>query len=149
MEPRNASPEIVANFLAILSSTLGLSFSSVNGYKTAIAKFLNDSDSSAAASRPVKRLMRGVFNANPPLPCYADIWDVNILLKHLESLHPPDTLSDYMLGVKTCALVTVFSLSRSSSVAALAPTFQAVEDDIVIQLLCVEKNSRPGESLVS
>ena len=71
------------------------------------------------------------------------------MLKHLESLHPPDSLSDYMLGVKTCTLVTVLSLSRSGSVAALVPGFQAVENDIVIQLLKVEKNSRPGETFIS
>ena len=103
---------------------LRLSFSTINGYRSAIAMFLDlDLETSVVCARPVKRLMKGVFNVNPPLPRYTDIWDVNTLLKHLESLHPPPSLSDYMLGVKTCALVTVMSLSRASSVALLCPKY--------------------------
>ena len=68
-----------------------------------------------------------------------------MLFEHLKSLHPPSSLSDYMLGVKTCALVTVFSLSRLGSVAALAPRYQVMGEDIIIPLIGLEKNSRRGK----
>ena len=75
-----------------------------------------------------------------PLPRYSDIWDIDCLLSHLETLHPPDILTDYQLSVKTCAM-----LSRASSVAALAHRYQLIEDEIVVPIVAIEKTSRPGD----
>ena len=78
------------------------------------------------------------------IPRYSDIWDVDVLLTYLETLHPPQDLNDYMLGVKTCTLLTIFSLSRASTIKSLAPQYQLKGDDLVIPIVTLEKQSRPG-----
>ena len=124
-----------------------LSYQTVCGYRSAIAKLqAGTAESSIGRAVPVKRVIRGTFNVNPPIPRYSNIWNVDTLLSHLETLHPPDTLTDFQLSVKTCALLTVFSLSRASTVAVLAPSYQLVESEVVIPILALEKQSRTGWS---
>ena len=36
----------------------------------------------------IKRLTRAIFIANPPLPRYVDVWDVNKLLSYMGTMHP-------------------------------------------------------------
>ena len=33
-----------------------------------------------------------------PLPHYYDIWDIDCLLSHLQTMHPPEILTDYQLS---------------------------------------------------
>ena len=59
-------------------------------------------------------------------------------------MHPAESLSIMDLSVKTAALVFILSLSRSSSVAAIGPSFQLVEDTVILPLVSLEKTSRPS-----
>lgn len=115
-EVETAPIEVVANFLAILASTLGLSYQTVCGYRSAISKaHIGQGDLPLGKTRPIKRLTRATFIANPPIPRYSQIWDVDQLLGYLETLHPPDRLTDMELSMKTLALLSVLSISRSLS----------------------------------
>ena len=53
------------NLQELVAAELGLSFSSVNGYRAAIARFLGETGSEAASAKPVRRLLKGVFNRTP------------------------------------------------------------------------------------
>ena len=138
-----APVEVVTNFLGIMSDTLGYSYQSVCGFRSAIAK-AHLGPAAIGKAPAVRRLTRAAFIANPPLPRYTDIWDVDKLLSYLETLHPLSRLSDFELGMKTAALVTIFSLSRASSVAALGPSFQLAGEEVIIPLVALEKTGRPG-----
>ena len=92
----------------------------------------------------MKSITRATFIANPPLPRYTDIWDVEILLNYLETLFPLQSLSDFDLGLKTYCLCAIFSISRANSVTQLEPRFQLVGEEVVIPLAGLEKNSKPG-----
>ena len=135
------------NFLSLLSNTLNYSYSSVSGYRSAISKYHKGHNSNPiGVDRQVKSVTRATFITNPPIPRYTHIWNVDTLLSYLETLYPLDTLSDFDLCLKTCALCAIFSISRSSSLAGLGPSFQRVDDEVIIPLNILEKNSKPGKS---
>ena len=62
----------------------------------------------------VSRLVKGVFNARPPIPRYSSTWDVQIVLNYLESLGNNDTLSLKQLTLKTAFLMAITRPSRDS-----------------------------------
>ena len=112
-DAETAPVEIVANFLAILSNTLGFSYQSVCGYRSAISRIhVGSGEVSLGKMRPIKRLTRAAFLANPPIPRYSNIWDIEVLLNYLETLHPPNRLTDMELSMKTLALLSILSISR-------------------------------------
>ena len=92
----------------------------------------------------VRRVVKGTFNINPPMPRYTDIWDVDVVLRSLAKSHPPNSLTDYELSVKCCTLLSILSLSRVSTVSALGPEFQLVDDEVVLPIRKLEKNSKAG-----
>ena len=63
------------------------------------------------------------------------MWDADVLMQYLESMHPNSELSTYDLGVKAVSLLTVLSISRQSSVAAPAPQFQFINDEVHINIV--------------
>ena len=131
--------------MAILSDTLGYSYSTVSGYRSAISKYhVGDGTVPVGQNRTIQSITRATFIANPLLTRYSEIWDVQILMDYLETLYPHENLSDFDLGLKTYSLCAVFSISRSSSVALLLPRFQLVGGEVVLPLAGLEKNSRPG-----
>ena len=60
----------------------------------------------------VRRLARAVFIERPPLPRYADIWDVDTVLGYLEGMPPASELSLMDLSIKTASLAFIMTLSR-------------------------------------
>ena len=136
-DPTCCPPEIVVNFLASLKGS-GLKFSTINGYKAAIARQHRGGISSDTM---VKRVTKSCFNANPPIPKYADIWDADILLSHISSLPADSELSTMDLSIKLCSLIAVLSLCRQSSLAAIGPGFQLVDDNVHLPINKLEKTS--------
>ena len=112
--------------------------------RSAIAKLQGKSKDNVTSSSFVKRVIKGAFNIKPPMPRYSDIWDIDVLLRSLAEMHPPDSLSDYLLSAKTCALLSILSLSRASTVASLGPQLQVIEGEVILPITQLEKNSRPG-----
>ena len=144
VDPTTCSEEIIVNFLAILRREYGYLYQTVSGYRSAISKFhVGFGGAPAGISRNVKRITKAVFLEVPPIPRYADIWPASQLIQYLETLHPPDALSDYQLSAKTLALLSLHSLSRSSTVAQLSPVYQQVGGQLIFSLMGLEKQSRP------
>ena len=109
-DPRSCEEVVILNFLSILKCHIGLKYRTICGYRSAIAKYHN---TFSGSSKQVKQLVKACYLDDPPLPRYTDIWDVNILLEYLETLYPHDTLSDIDLSIKTAALLSIHSVSRS------------------------------------
>ena len=87
----------------------------------------------------VRHLTRAAFLADPPLAKYANIWDIDILLNYLGTLHPESDLPIQVLARKTCSLLAVLFISRSSSLVALVPTYQVVNGEVQIPIQGLEK----------
>ena len=98
----------------------------------------------------IVRLLKGMFNVRPPVPRYNGTWDVNIVLKFLENLHPLETVEMKHLSFKTVALVGLVSAQRSQALAALTLKDMSVaEDGTSFCVSSLLKTSRPGKSSTS
>ena len=85
----------------------------VCGYRSAIAKQHIGVNSTPLGMLPeIKRLVRAIFIDSPPLPRYTKCWDVNQVLKHLETGPSSADLSDRDLSIKTAAFTFILTLSR-------------------------------------
>ena len=145
VDPNSCSEEIILNFLTLLRRTFGYEYQTISGYRSAISKYhIGFAGTPVGSSRNIKRLIKAVFLEAPPIPRYADIWPAAQLVDYLDTLHPPANLSDYQLGMKTLSLISLHSISRTSTVAQLAPDFQHVGEQIIFRLMGLEKQSRPG-----
>ena len=108
----------------------GLSYSAVNTARSAIsAVFLSKGDREKIGSNPIiSRFMKGVFELRTPLPRHKEIWDVNILLKHISDMPENHKLDLKSLTKKLCALL-------------MLTTAQRVQTLHVFKLSCIKMNS--------
>ena len=109
----------VANFLALLYKE-GYQYNSVNAYRSAISSVHEKIDGVAIGQHPmVSRLVRGVFNARPPIPRYSSTWDVQLVLNFIETRGKNNNLSLKMLTSKTVFLLAITRPSRSADLSQL------------------------------
>ena len=67
----------------------------------------------------VKRVMAGIFNDRPPMPRYGDTWDVNVVLRYIDSLGSNAGLSDKLLTHKLTMLLPLTTAGRASEIQGL------------------------------
>lgn len=114
-EPETAPLNAVLNFLTLLHTTLGYSYQSICGFRSAISKVHRGwHGKTLGEALPVHRLVKAVFNQNPPQPRYADTWDPEHLLRYLRTLTPLEGLSDIDLSIKTVSLLALATISRQA-----------------------------------
>jgi len=123
----------------------GRKYQTICGYRSAISRYhCGQGSLPLGETKLVKRITKACFKLAPPIPKYADMWNADVLMDYLATLHPNSDLSLRDLGIKSAALISILSLSRQSSVAVLGPRFQAVDDNIILPIMGLEKTSRPG-----
>ena len=71
--------------------------------------------------------MKGVFEKKPALPRYKNTWDVNIVLKELETWIPTEKLTLKELTYKLCILIALLSGQRCQTIQALQITPDAMQ----------------------
>ena len=144
-DPTSCPDEIVANFLASLKKKIGRKYGTICGYRSAIWRYYSGFGAATLGEASlVKRITKACFNIAPPIPKYADMWNLDVLMNYLAKLHPNKDLSLRYLGIKTASLISILSISRQSTVTVLGPSFQLVGDSVVIPITGLEKTSRPG-----
>jgi hypothetical protein len=67
----------------------------------------------------VLKLMKGIFNSNPPKPKYSGTWDVDLVIKFFKSAPPNKELSLIQLSRKTAMLLALVTRFRVSELAAI------------------------------
>ena len=66
----------------------------INTARSALSSFVQLDDGSSIGKNPlISRLLKGVFQSRAPKPKYREVWDVQIVLSYLKTLHPVDSLS--------------------------------------------------------
>ena len=114
-EPESAPINAVLNFLTLLHTTMGYSYQSICGYRSAISKLHSGwHGKSLGEALPVHRVVKAVFNQNPPQPRYVDTWNPDQLLGYLQTMDPLEALSDLDLSVKTVSLLALATISRQA-----------------------------------
>jgi hypothetical protein len=123
------------------------SYSVVNTHKVSIIQTLIACGNSGLNnSALITRVMKGIFNCNPPMPRYACTWDTSVLLTYLRSLYPLSSLSLKLITWKTAALVALVTAQRAQTVLALDLRYMTIKSDrIVFEIRSLLKGSRPGK----
>jgi len=68
-------------------------YSSINAYRSAISSVHENVDGHTIGQHPlICRLVKGVFQTRPLLPCYSQTWDVQKVLQFLDTLEDNQTL---------------------------------------------------------
>ena len=97
----------VANFLASLFAE-GHQYSSTNAYRSAISSVHDRVDTvNVGQHLTIVRLVKGIFNVCPPIPCFSTTWDVQKVLSSLETGGKPDSVSLKVLMLRTAFLMAI------------------------------------------
>ena len=110
------SPTIL-DVIAYLTSMYdrGLQYTTIAAAKIVIARVLHIPGVTSISSHPlIIRLLKGIFHVRPPKPCYEFIWDTDLVLKFLKTLHPA-VIPLKLLTLKTVTLLTLLSGQRVST----------------------------------
>ena len=119
-DPFSGPIKNIANFLAHLYKE-GYQYSSINAYRSAISSVHEKIDEQDVGQRPlVSRLIKGVFQARPPLPRYSSTWNVQRVLNYIESLGDNDKLSLKLLSLKLTMLLVLTRPTRSADLSQLS-----------------------------
>ena len=72
----------------------GFTHSAINTARSALFSFVQLEDGSSIGKNPlISRLLKRVFQSRTPKPKYTEVWDVQIVLSYLKTLHPVELLS--------------------------------------------------------
>ena len=113
VDPFNASEAVITNFLAFIKKERNLSYSTICGYRSAISRYHTGISGINVGSSPrVRRLIKGTWRENPPLPKYTQTLNVQRVFDFLSNQHPPSNLDLKMLSYKTLSLIALAHLLR-------------------------------------
>ena len=102
----------VANFLASLHQE-GYQYNSLNAYRSAISSVHERVDGvSIGQHSTTVRLLKGAYNAHPPIPRYSGMWDVQRVLSYIESMGRSKVIELKHVTLKTVFLLAITRPSR-------------------------------------
>ena len=122
LHPSRAPLNEILNFLAHLQEQ-GYSYSTVCGYRSMLSAFHEPVHGDSVGSHPlVTRLIKGVFNTNPPNKKLCQERDVGVVLKYLsgEPIIPFESCSLKFLTMKACFLLAITSARRTDDISKLS-----------------------------
>ena len=91
----------------------GFTYSAINTARSALSSFVQLDDGSGIGKNPlISRLLKGVFQSRAPKSKYTKVWDVQIVLSYLKTLHPVELLSLKDLSFKFFMLLLLVSGQR-------------------------------------
>ena len=107
--------EAVFDFLSKLFDK-GLTYSAINCARSALSSYVSLDDGSVVGQNPlVCRLLKGVFQSRPPKPKYTEVWDVQVVLTYLATLHPVQSLQLKQLTSELVMLLLLASYQASEA----------------------------------
>ena len=136
-------PDIL-NYLTFLESSKKLSYRTINLHRSALSFHLSKLDGYPVGSHPsVVKLLKGIFNENPPQPKYRELWDVSLVINHLSSLPPNSELKLPVLSRKLVMLLALTNADRSSDIRGLSVCgIKFIPEGVVLQHCDLKKTSK-------
>ena len=123
IDPIQATPQIVADFLTFLFSVKKCQFSTIKGYRSTISNTLKNKTGYDFGSHPVQsELIKSFAKQRPVDRPLAPKWDLALVLSHMckAPFEPLDKALLFHLSVKTVFLVTLATARRASEVHAFS-----------------------------
>ena len=128
-----------ANFIAAEFRERNLKWSYLKSYASALKNYTKNVNTDL-----LKQLLKGVYNARPPVPKYCVVWDVKVVLDFLSAMRT-DTLM--LLSQKVTTLLMILSGNRVNMLTHMKLTNLIVNMDMgecTFTFDEVLKHSRPG-----
>jgi len=124
----------------------GLQYRTINTIRSAISMTHNHIEGVPIGQHPlVSRLLKGVHNTRPPQPRYSSTWDVDIVIKYLQSLGENDSLSLKALTQKLALLMALVGANRVSELQALDLRYRTYKPEgVCFQLPTLGKKRKAG-----
>ena len=121
VNPKNCSPEFIANYLKYLHDS-GSQYSTINHARSSISKFHDGfNGTQAGCHKLVSMAVKAVFKLNPPLPRYSSTFDPSLVLNYLKNLPSNSELDLKILSQKALFLLITSSICRVNSARLLGP----------------------------
>ena len=138
-----------ANFLAYLYKE-GYQYSSINPYRFSISSVHDRINGNSMRQHPmITRLVKGVFHARPPLPCYTHTWDVQTVLDFLQLLEDNWKLSLKHLSWKVTMLLALSFPFRSADLSQLDMSKRVYKPDgVCFYPSALSKQSRQSSHII-
>ena len=156
IDPIQATPQIVADFLTFLFSVKKCQVSTIKGYRSTISNTLKYKTGYDFGSHPVlSELIKSFAIQRPVDRSLAPKWDLAFVLSHMcnAPFEPLDKASLFYLSVKTVFLVTLATARRVSEVHALSMDsdhlrFSNLDGSLILrtQLGFLSKNQLPSRA---
>ncbi|XP_046542560.1 uncharacterized protein LOC124252930 isoform X1 [Haliotis rubra] len=133
----------VLDFLLSLVKA-GLSYSSVHTARCALSTIVLLNDQPCGSHPMVSRFLKAVFQENPPVPKYLEVWSVKDVLTFLQSLQTM-FISLKELTIKLVLLVSLTTAQRGQTLHLLSlNNMTEKKSDITFHFADLVKQSKPG-----
>ncbi|XP_069134270.1 uncharacterized protein [Argopecten irradians] len=128
--------------------SLGRSYSVANTHRSMLSQTLELLNCNVCLnSKRISRVIKGLFNENPPMPRYVETWDVSKVLIYLKNLPCIETLSLRDLSLKLVCLIALTTAQRCQTLAALdVDSMSWSGDTCTFYVKALLKTSKPGKS---
>ena len=136
----------ILTFLTEIHEKLKLGYSALNTAQSALSSFISLPSGQSVGSHPlIKRFMKGIFNLQPPMPRYTQIWDVKVVLNYLCNFSPLENMGLRDLTYKLSMLIALTSTQRIETLHKLKITDLKLTDNAAcFYVKELVKQSRPG-----
>ena len=139
----------VCKFLRLLAEQ-GLGYATVNTARSALSAVLPLIDGLTVGNHPIVcRLLKGIYERNPPKPRYEEFWDVNAVFKLFISWGKNSTLSLKYLTMKLAVLLLLVTSQRGQTIVNLCIDNMTVSHEIIFRMKTLLKHNRVGDPLDS
>ena len=132
------------NFLAELYNQ-GLRYSTLNRARSALSSIISLQGNLSFGNHPlVSRFLKGTFTIRPAMPKYHDVWDINKVLKHLQTLHPIHGLSLKLLSFSYVTSPLVWAMLPNTSFSNYKG-HESLSNKVVFIVSELTKTFKPGK----
>ena len=136
-------------FLRLLAEK-GLGYATVNTARSALSAILCTFDGVTFGNHSIVcRLLKGIYEKNPPKPRYQEFWNVNAVFQLFLSWGNNAQLSLKLLSLKLAMLLLLVTSQRGQTIVNLCIDNMSISDDIVFQMKKLMKHNRVGDPLDS
>lgn len=127
----------------------GKAYSTINVYRSMLSGTYDQIEGFDIGCHPlVLKLMKGIFNSNPPKPKYSNTWDLNIVLDYFKTTSSED-LGLLPLACKLVTLLSFATMLRVSELASIDRKSVIFSDNSVNFSLCKPRKSQRAGPLRS
>lgn len=147
IDPLSVALSDVLAYLTHLHES-GKAYRTINVHRSMLSSMLPQIDGDDVGKhRYVCKLLKGIYNRNPPQSKYSYFWDIKLALERVKSWGNNDQLSFKMLTLKTIFLLAIATLFRVSELANISRHRITFEDDQVSFSLLRPRKTQHGQSL--